>query len=230
MNLPPYFSYSGADIATIRKRAEDLFSSAKYNCSEAVMFTLREAFFPSLPDYVIASVSGFPIGIGGAGCTCGAVSGAICALGLLFGREKTEDYARSADCMKFSHDIHDDFHAKHNALCCRYLTRGMDVGSMHHSQNCQEFTGDATESAARIILREYAQATDSEKHQSTGLTADSKMTDILEEMPEAADVFVNYGMTCLAHVLAHDETLRMAVTHKNLPLDRICRDLGFPEP
>ena len=233
MTLPAYFSYSGADIPAIRNRAEELFASAKFNCSEAVMYALREAFFPSLPDYVIAAVSGFPVGIGGAGCTCGAVTGAVCALGLIFGREKSPELLKAAECMKFAHEVHDDFQAKHSALCCRYLTRGLDIGSMHHSLQCREFTADAAESAARIILREYEKSKEVKEAPAASdvqLTADSKVTDILEVFPEAAEIFQGYGMTCLAHVIANDETLRVAVTHKNLPLDKICKDLGFPEP
>jgi len=231
MTLPTYFSHSGSDVASIRKRAEDLFTTAKFNCSEAVIVALREAFFPSLPDYVIAAVSGFPVGIGGSGCSCGAVTGAICALGLVFGREKSSELLKAAECMKFAHEIYDDFFAKHNALCCRYLTRGVDIGSMHHSLQCKEFTGDAAESAARIILREFEKSKDTKEENNkstTSLSADSKVTDILEIMPEAATVFQGYGMTCLAHVIANDETLRVAVTHKNLPLDKICKDLKIP--
>jgi len=231
MTLPTYFSYSGADIPTIRKRAEELFANAQFNCSEAVMYALREAFFPSLPDYVIAAVSGYPVGIGGSGCSCGAVTGAICALGLLFGREKSPELLKATECMKFAKEVHDDFFAKHNAICCRYLTRGMDIRSMYHSLQCREFTGDAAEAAARIILREFDKSKDTKEENNkstTSLSADSKVTDILEIMPEAATVFQGYGMTCLAHVIANDETLRVAVTHKNLPLDKICKDLKIP--
>ena len=78
---------------------------------------------------------------------------------------------------------------------------------------------------ATIIIREIASVS-GETNRST-LSADSKVTEILMERPEAAEVFQRYGMTCLAFVIANEETLRVAVTHKNLPLEDICRDIGI---
>ena len=34
--------------------------------------------------------SGFPVGIGGSGCTCGAIAGGIMALGMVFGRKRSK--------------------------------------------------------------------------------------------------------------------------------------------
>ncbi|HJJ31259.1 MAG TPA: C-GCAxxG-C-C family protein [Methanocorpusculum sp.] len=232
MTLPIYFHYSGADALEIRKEAETLFQTAKFNCSEAVMFALRKAFFPDIPEYIIAAVSGFPVGIGGRGCLCGAVSSAVCALGILFGREKSSELVKAAACLKLAAELHEDFTAKHKAVCCRVLTHSLEIGSAEHAKHCVNLTGDAAETAARIILREAEKAAHEEEKEPAAsvLSADSKVTEILSVMPEAAAVFQGYGMTCLAHVIANDETLRVAVTHKNLPLDKICRDLGFPAP
>ncbi len=232
MTLPFYYHYSGADALEIRREAETLFQTGKFNCSEAVMSALRNAFFPDIPAYVIAAVSGYPVGIGGSGCLCGAVSSAVCALGLLFGREESSELLKAASCMKLAAELHQNFTKEHKAVCCRILTRSLDIGSAEHAKQCARLTGDAAETAARIILREAA-AADAEKQadlEESVLSADSKVTEILSVMPEAAAVFQGYGMTCLAHVIANDETLRVAVTHKNLPLDKICRDLGFPAP
>lgn len=232
MALPFYYHYSGADALEIRNEAETLFQTGKFNCSEAVMSALRHAFFPDIPAYVIAAVSGFPVGIGGSGCLCGAVSSAVCALGLLFGREESSELLKAASCMKLAAELHQEFTAKHKAVCCRVLTRSLEIGSAEHANQCVKLTGDAAEAAARIILREasFASADLGNTSGDSVLSADSKVTEILSVMPEAASVFQGYGMTCLAHVIANDETLRVAVTHKNLPLDEICRDLGFPAP
>ena len=246
MTLPFYFQYSGADALKIRKNAEELFRSGKYYCSEAVMSALREAFFPGLPGCVISSVSGFPVGMGGSGCACGAVVGAVSALGLIFGRESPSDVAASAHCMQLSRELHETFTAKHRVICCRVLSRGTEhagPGEPHKAAHCIEMTGDAAEAAARIILREAAKVDTAETPETadtaeTGaedgaeplFTADSKVTEILSKRPEAAEVFIGYGMTCLASVIANDETLRIAVTHKNLPLDKICKDLGIRYP
>ena len=39
----------------------------------------------------IAMASGFPVGIGGSKCVCGAVSGGIISLGYFFGRTDPKD-------------------------------------------------------------------------------------------------------------------------------------------
>jgi len=225
MNLPSYFSYSGTSAFDIRKRAEELFSSAQYNCSEAVIISLRDAFFPELPDYLIAATSGFPVGMGGAGCSCGAVNGGIIALGLLFGRTKPDELLKSSFCMKLTRELHDAFKSKNKTICCRKHTKNIEIGSKEQNIQCTKFTGDAAEITAEIIIREINNAT--EEKTDKKLSADSKVTEILYAHPEAAEVFRRYGMTCLSYVIANDETLRVAVTHKNLPLDKICRDIGI---
>ena len=225
MNLPFYFSYTGASALEIRQRAEELYRTAKYNCSEAVMSALRDAFFPDLPEYVIAATSGFPVGMGGAGCSCGAVNGGLVALGLLFGRSQPKDLLQSGFCMNLSRELHDTFKERNKTLCCRLHTKDMQIGSKEHSVQCTRYTGGAAEITATIIIREIASVS-GETNQST-LSADSKVTEILMERPEAAEVFQRYGMTCLAFVIANEETLRVAVTHKNLPLEDICRDIGI---
>ncbi|HJJ59788.1 MAG TPA: C-GCAxxG-C-C family protein [Methanocorpusculum sp.] len=241
MTLPFYFQYSGADALEIRRNAEELFRSGKYYCSEAVMSALREAFFPELPGYVISSVSGFPVGMGGSGCACGAAVGAVSAIGLIFGRESPSDVSASAHCMQLARELHETFAAKHRVICCRVLSRGAGhagPGEPHKAAHCIEMTGDAAEAAARLILREAAKAADAAETADTGaddgaaplFTADSKVTEILLRRPEAAEVLTGYGMTCLASVIANDETLRIAVTHKNLPLDKICKELGIRYP
>ena len=238
MTLPFYYQYSGADALKIRRNAEELFRSGKYYCSEAVMSALREAFFPELPGYVISSVSGFPVGMGGSGCACGAVVGAVSAIGLIFGRESTSDVSASAHCMQLARELHETFTAKHRVICCRVLSRGTEhagPGEPHKAAHCIEMTGDAAEAVARIILREAAKAADTvdtgaDDGAAPLFTADSRVTEILLRRPEAAEVLTGYGMTCLASVIANDETLRVAVTHKNLPLDKICKDLGIRYP
>jgi C_GCAxxG_C_C family probable redox protein len=35
--------------------------------------------------------SGFPVGIGGSGCTCGAIAGGVMAIGMFFGRTSPKD-------------------------------------------------------------------------------------------------------------------------------------------
>ena len=49
-----------------------------------------------IPAKAVKMASGFPVGMGTAGCACGALSGGIMALGLKFGCITTQ--SRSARC------------------------------------------------------------------------------------------------------------------------------------
>ena len=42
--------------------------------------------------------SGFPVGMGGSGCTCGAVVGGIMAIGMFFGRVQAKDSKVQKQC------------------------------------------------------------------------------------------------------------------------------------
>jgi hypothetical protein len=49
--------------------------------------------------------SGFPVGIGSAGCTCGALNDGMRALGIKYG--STEPGSNNTEILKLSHELHD---------------------------------------------------------------------------------------------------------------------------
>jgi len=141
------------DPDKIKSTAEEYYRSGNYYCSEAVVKTIKDAFQLPVPDAVIAAASGFPAGLGGAGCTCGALAGGVLALGLVFGRTAPKD-ARVDRAMKLSRELHDSFKKRHKSTCCRKLTRFMIMGASGQLNQCIAFTGEVAEDTARIILRE----------------------------------------------------------------------------
>lgn len=141
------------DIRNIRITAENFYRNGDFYCSEAIVKTIKDAFELPISDDVIKMASGFPVGIGGSGCTCGAVTGGIMALGLFFGRSKAKDESVNK-VMALSKELHDNFKNKHNCLCCKTLTKGMTLGSPLHMEQCIGFTGEVAEETAKIIVRE----------------------------------------------------------------------------
>lgn len=103
-------------------------------------------------DLVIAITSGFPVGIGGAGCTCGALTGGVMALGLFFGRTEPKD-RKVKKCMKLSKTLHTYFRDRHGVVCCHVLTKGRRLGFTRHMEQCVSFTGEIAEETARMILK-----------------------------------------------------------------------------
>ncbi len=141
------------DLTIIRQTAENYYRNGDFYCSESIVKTIKDEFGLPLPDDIIALASGFPVGIGSSGCTCGAVVGGVMALGMFFGRTQGKD-TRVKLVMALSHELHDLFKARHKVLCCRVLTRGMVLGTPEHMSQCIAFTGEVAEETAKIIARE----------------------------------------------------------------------------
>jgi C_GCAxxG_C_C family probable redox protein len=141
------------DVKKLRQQAESYYRTGDFYCSEAIVKTIKDTFCPQAPDVVIALASGFPVGIGGARCICGAVAGGTLALGLLFGRTEAKS-EKVNKAMQLSKELHDLFANKHNCLCCRVHTRDMELGSPKHMDQCISFTGEVAEETAKIIKRE----------------------------------------------------------------------------
>ena len=141
------------DINKIRVTAENYYRNGDFYCSEAIVKTIKDEFGLAVSDDIVAMASGFPVGIGGSGCTCGAVSGGIMAIGLFFGRTESKD-PKVDKAMALSKELHDIFKGRHNSLCCRVLTKDMTLGSPKHMEQCISFTGEVAEEAAKIIVRE----------------------------------------------------------------------------
>ncbi|MDD5529634.1 MAG: C-GCAxxG-C-C family protein [bacterium] len=137
----------------IKSVAEEYYRNGDFYCSEAIVKTIKDEFDLPITDDVIAMASGFPVGMGCAGCTCGAVSGGIMAVGLVFGRTEPRDN-KVNKAMALAKELHDTFQSRHKSLCCRVLTNGMELGSPEQMEQCIAFTGEVAVEVAKLILRE----------------------------------------------------------------------------
>lgn len=142
-------------VEKIKKEAEELYRGGFF-CSEAVVCSIRDNFELDVPDTVISMASGFPVGIGRSKCVCGAVSGGVMTLGLFFGRTKQGDPKVEKNLL-LANELHDYFKTANgkNSLCCRVLTKGFDMGSGEHKEQCIAFTGLVAEKVAQIVIREF---------------------------------------------------------------------------
>lgn len=145
-------------VRRIRSEAERYYRNGDYFCSEAVVKAVRDELGLPLPDEIISLASGFPLGMGGSGCTCGAVAGGVMALGMFFGRTNPGDKrVKTAMRLAAAAELHEGFKNRHRSVCCRVLTKGHKIGSREHLDQCRAFTGEVAEETARIILRELGQ-------------------------------------------------------------------------
>ena len=138
------------DLERIRKIAEDYYRNGDFYCSEAVVKTIIDEFQIDVSEDVIKMASGFPVGMGGMGCTCGALTGGVMAIGLVYGRSQGKD-TKVNKAMELSAKLYQIFCERHKVSCCKVLTRGMEKGSPEHMEQCIAFTGEMAYEAAKII-------------------------------------------------------------------------------
>jgi C_GCAxxG_C_C family probable redox protein len=141
------------NVNAIQKDAEALYRNGDFYCSEAIVSVIRKHIAHEMPEQAISMASGFPLGLGGAQCVCGAVSGGIMCLGYFFGRTQPGD-TNVEKTMSLAKELHDYFTKQHKVLCCRVLTKGMELGSSVHMDQCISFTGEIAAKTAEIIARE----------------------------------------------------------------------------
>lgn len=153
-------------IEKVRADAEEFFRTGGFYCSEAIVASVRKNLAPEMPEALIASASGFPIGVGRSKCMCGAVSGAVICLGYFFGRTapSTPTDPVSQNCLKLANELQESFRQNHKGvLCCSVHTKGMDMASGEHKAQCVSFTGEMAAKLAEIVLREKEAAGDKQE-------------------------------------------------------------------
>lgn len=140
------------DFQKLREDAVYIFHNG-LACSESVIYAIKKDLDPDIPDALIAASSGFPWGMGGAGCTCGALAGGVMLIGHYFGRTqpKGSEYAR---CQKLTREYHDAFCGYAGHACCGAIISGMDKNSDERKAKCTGIVELAVTKTASIILRE----------------------------------------------------------------------------
>ncbi len=136
------------------KRAENYYVAHRLCCSEAVLLVLNQAFNGGLPPATAVSLgSGFCGGMGGAGSTCGALSGAEMALGIYLGPTQKGGVGNRA-FRRLSKELHDRFGERFGSTSCRALTAHFSSGRKGQRQNCRVITGFGAQLATTILLEQ----------------------------------------------------------------------------
>jgi C_GCAxxG_C_C family probable redox protein len=137
----------------IGARAENLFRSKQFMCAEAVLLAVSKGLGRDIPEETaIALAAPFSDGLGGSGCTCGALSGGVMSVGLCLGggqvrgpRERSRRVAK---------ELHGRFLEEFKSACCRVLTRDVRKSPRRHFDQCAAITGATARISARLILEQ----------------------------------------------------------------------------
>lgn len=133
-------------------RAENLFDKHKLCCSEALLVVMNQAFGGGLSSEAALQIgSAFCHGMGGAGCSCGAMSGGVAALGVFLGPH-SKDGLRKKKFEKIVRKLHDQFRERNRVACCRVLTKKVKHDRKAHHASCLDLTSGGAELAVRLLL------------------------------------------------------------------------------
>ncbi len=102
-----------------------LFSSG-FNCAQIVLSCFAERYGMSR-DEAFRIATGFGGGIARNGEVCGAVSGAVMALGLCYGRKEGDDGEKQENTYVKVNEFLDRFRALHGSCVCRVILDGINL-------------------------------------------------------------------------------------------------------
>ena len=130
-----------------------------YNCAETVLGAVNAAMGSEPAPLRIAT--GFGGGVGRTGDICGAVTGAVMALGWIKGRTRPDDKETYALVAATVRTLLADFRAEHGTLTCSVLT-GYDLSDpavltkfgedKERRQKCARFIDTAARLAAEALV------------------------------------------------------------------------------
>ena len=129
-------------------KAAEYFNNG-YSCSESM---IKWAIDEGLASEELLSVATSFSGGMGIGCLCGAIAGGQMIIGALYGRDnkhRNENIAR-AKAKEFAQK----FIEKHNATCCRILTRGMEFSGPNRKAHCANMVDDCQKLVEELVQTE----------------------------------------------------------------------------
>jgi len=125
-------------------------------CSESVLLAVCEEFGFEVDEKVIPKIAfGFGGGMGNTGSVCGAVTGAIMAIGLI--RPRGETMEEMFDVFGLAAEFRKRFEAEKNTINCRELT-GLDlttpegIDELMNSDVAQNVCFPAVATAYRLVV------------------------------------------------------------------------------
>jgi C_GCAxxG_C_C family probable redox protein len=141
-----------ADVPVlIGERAQNLFLSRQMCCSEAVLVVLNNVLGGGLKDHqAIALAAPFAEGVDKTGCLCGALAGALLAVGLFLGSSNPVGHRKSVQIA--SGLLMKRFKLRFGASCCRILSKKDQGDSVPVFDRCAQQTAEAAAMAASMIL------------------------------------------------------------------------------
>ncbi len=97
-----------------------------YCCSQSVLYSFADRVGLE-PDLALKIADGFGAGMGRKQKVCGAISGAVLVLGLLYGRGEDDPLDKHEHTYEKVKDLIERFETQHGTVICRELLKGCDL-------------------------------------------------------------------------------------------------------
>ena len=119
------------NIGTLLEEAQSIHTRG-YNCAETALWALAKYWQLHCSTSYVTGLGG---GVARSGETCGALTGAIVALGLKVGRTEPEDEEKKGLCYRFGQEIVRRFRDEIGTTQCREII-GFTLGRMAAHRVC----------------------------------------------------------------------------------------------
>lgn len=137
-------------IQNVVERVADCYDQHDLCCSESIMVVLNRAFAGGLSDLAAVQMgAGFCHGLGGAGCSCGALAGGVTMLSLFLGPHVPNGLEKKAFRLMVK-GVHDDFRQQFGSTCCRVLSKKVKDDKSRHQANCLMLT----RGGAKLVMKQ----------------------------------------------------------------------------
>ncbi len=152
---------SRESILSLLDQEVEMIMSQSHHCAQTAFIALQEQF--NLPDgEVIKALTPLP-GLGEKGLTCGAVSGSLMALGLVFGRDRLDDWETYRASLVPAGELVDRFREiQGSTQCCDIVEKefGKKYDLLDPVDHAEYVKAGATEKCARVVKRAVRIAAD----------------------------------------------------------------------
>ncbi len=142
------------DIDMASSVALDKFLNEGWNCAESTLYSIlaqTELSSEEIERY-ISTVSGFNGGIGGSKDLCGAISGAVAAVGATVGRFGVYKHNNNPECSAIAKRIFTEFVENYETADCGALTCEFDTTQAKERRiHCSSIVQFASETAVKAL-------------------------------------------------------------------------------
>lgn len=140
-------------------KAKEYFRN-KFNCSQAV-FTVFGTDFGLSENDCLKIGCAFGAGMGRQQFTCGAVTGALMAIGLRYGKALGDSENKKQETYLKTREFFAEFNKIYGSTICRELLNGLDINDHEDYKKitdqglfeilCEKYVGDAVRIVEKII-------------------------------------------------------------------------------